>query len=257
MSPPLLNNTLLRSRHGVDKIIASQPIKSINNLHQSVNYATKEGIMSPISSAINAAPPAKIDPRVRRTRQMLRDALLALIDAKGYEAITVQDIAEQAGLNRATFYLHYRDKLDLLTRSIEDVRDELVAQAQPFEEDLPQSIDFAPPTLTRLFEHIGAHANFYRIMLGKDGLPTVAIQMRTHIEDFITARLVARYKDPSTHLAPLLIVARFQASGQLGVIIWWLEQRQPHPPAQMATWIWRMALLGIYDTLGGKRRVEG
>lgn len=70
--------------------------------------------------------PKKIDPRVRRTRQLIQDAFTSLIQEKGYEAITVQDITERATLNRATFYLHYRDKQDLMWQSTEEVLSELV-----------------------------------------------------------------------------------------------------------------------------------
>jgi AcrR family transcriptional regulator len=65
----------------------------------------------------------KIDPRIERTREMLRNALMALIQEKGFDAISVQDITERARLNRATFYLHYRDKQDLLIRTNEEVFD--------------------------------------------------------------------------------------------------------------------------------------
>jgi AcrR family transcriptional regulator len=65
----------------------------------------------------------RLDPRVVRTRQMLRDALVSLIEEKGFDAITIQDIADRAGLNRATFYLHYRDKQELLVKSLRDAID--------------------------------------------------------------------------------------------------------------------------------------
>lgn len=55
-----------------------------------------------------------LDPRVRRTRQMLRDAFVALLATKPFEDISIQDIAEQATVNRATFYAHYVDRTDLL-----------------------------------------------------------------------------------------------------------------------------------------------
>ncbi len=53
------------------------------------------------------------DPRVRRTRQLLQDALRVLFQEKEYSAISVQDIAARATVNRATFYAHYTDKQDL------------------------------------------------------------------------------------------------------------------------------------------------
>jgi AcrR family transcriptional regulator len=58
--------------------------------------------------------PEKLDPRVRRTRSLLEQAFMELILQKGFQAVTVQDIAERAGVNRATFYAHFGDKYALL-----------------------------------------------------------------------------------------------------------------------------------------------
>ncbi len=60
----------------------------------------------------------KLDPRVKRTRRLLEAALESLIGEKGFHAITVQDIAGRAGVNRATFYAHFDDKYDLLDHGI-------------------------------------------------------------------------------------------------------------------------------------------
>ena len=54
------------------------------------------------------------DPRIRRTRQLLQGALLKLMQKKSFDEISVQDIAEAATVNRATFYDHYTDKFALL-----------------------------------------------------------------------------------------------------------------------------------------------
>jgi AcrR family transcriptional regulator len=56
----------------------------------------------------------KVDPRIRRTRQMLQQAMRDLLKEKDFLDINVLDIAEHAGLNRATFYKHFTDKYDLL-----------------------------------------------------------------------------------------------------------------------------------------------
>jgi AcrR family transcriptional regulator len=55
-----------------------------------------------------------LDPRIRRTRQLLQEALEKLLETKEFDKISVQDIAEQATVNRATFYDHYPDKFALL-----------------------------------------------------------------------------------------------------------------------------------------------
>jgi AcrR family transcriptional regulator len=53
------------------------------------------------------------DPRQKRTRKFLQDALQKLLQEKPFEEILVQDIAEVATVNRATFYDHYTDKFSL------------------------------------------------------------------------------------------------------------------------------------------------
>ena len=60
----------------------------------------------------------KLDPRIRRTRGLLQDALKRLLEEKEFDKITIQDIAEAATLNRATFYAHYPDKFALLEELI-------------------------------------------------------------------------------------------------------------------------------------------
>src|SRR6202167_857802 len=54
------------------------------------------------------------DPRVLRSRQMLMEALLRLLTHKSFDDLSIQEIADEATLNRATFYLHYPDKNALL-----------------------------------------------------------------------------------------------------------------------------------------------
>jgi AcrR family transcriptional regulator len=60
----------------------------------------------------------KIDPRVRRTRQMLFQAFQDLLVEKAFDQISVQDLADRSTLNRATFYDHFTDKFDLLEAMI-------------------------------------------------------------------------------------------------------------------------------------------
>ena len=64
---------------------------------------------------------AHTDPRILRSRRMLIDALGTLLTRKSFEEISVQEIADEATLNRATFYLHYPDKSALL-KALTDLR---------------------------------------------------------------------------------------------------------------------------------------
>ena len=69
------------------------------------------------------------DPRVRRTRRLLQQAFLSLMMEGRFRDITVQQIADRATVNRATFYAHFEDKFDLLDSAIRDLfKQELAAQ---------------------------------------------------------------------------------------------------------------------------------
>jgi AcrR family transcriptional regulator len=60
------------------------------------------------------------DPRVKRTRQLLKQALSDLLAEKPFQDITVQDVADRATVNRVTFYAHFEDKYDLISAWIRD-----------------------------------------------------------------------------------------------------------------------------------------
>ena len=69
----------------------------------------------------------KLDPRIRRTRQMLFKAFQDLLTEKTFQLITVQDIAERSTLNRATFYDHFTDKFALLEAMMGERFEALIA----------------------------------------------------------------------------------------------------------------------------------
>lgn len=86
----------------------------------------------------------KLDPRVRRTRQWLVEALNVLMSEKSFQAITVRDITERAQVNRVTFYAHFEDKEALLEYSIREMfRKTLRAQ-------LPEGAPFSSDNLAQL-----------------------------------------------------------------------------------------------------------
>ncbi|HEU5383034.1 MAG TPA: TetR/AcrR family transcriptional regulator [Ktedonobacteraceae bacterium] len=78
-----------------------------------------------------ATPPKSTDRRVQRTRQLLRQAAIETMKEKGFLAMTIQDIADQANVNRGTFYAHYPDKYALLDELIRDQFQALLKKSLP------------------------------------------------------------------------------------------------------------------------------
>ena len=107
----------------------------------------------------NATP----DRRTQRTRQALSHALIALIQDKRYDAITVQDICDRANVGRSTFYAHYQDKDDLLTSNFQQAMESL---GQPLAYRDGQLIFPIAP----LFEHVKGHHHLYKALLWSGGM---------------------------------------------------------------------------------------
>ena len=72
--------------------------------------------------------PDRLDTRIRRTRHLIQEALQRLLEAKSFESKTVAEIADEATLNRATFYDHYSDKIALLECLVSTRFQELLVQ---------------------------------------------------------------------------------------------------------------------------------
>ncbi len=67
---------------------------------------------------LSSYPQEKLDPRVRRTRELIQRSFLEIVEEKGFNSISVQDVTARAGVNRATFYAHFPDKYALLDYAI-------------------------------------------------------------------------------------------------------------------------------------------
>ncbi len=122
----------------------------------------------------------KLDPRVIRTRGLLRESLMSLIPEKGFDALTVQDITDRATLNHATFYLHYRDKYDLLNQIIESVLQEVATLPIPVHAD--PDLRAIQQVFVQLFEHVARNERFYRVMLQQPSVAPYIQNIQGHIE---------------------------------------------------------------------------
>lgn len=164
------------------------------------------------------------DPRALRTRQAIQDAFIRLTVSKGFAAVTVREITNEAKVNRATFYLHYRDKSDLVDQYAQEVYDLIFSGAA----DAEAARDTG---LVKVFEHIGANAPFFRVMLGENGDPAFAEKLRYCVQKRLRRFLPeARTRDKvSTDL-----YLGFLSSGAVGVLRWWLENGMPYSPTELA-----------------------
>jgi AcrR family transcriptional regulator len=186
----------------------------------------------------------KTDPRVIRTRQMLRDALITLILERGYDAISIQDITDKAGLRRATFYLHYRDKDELLFNILRDSFDHLVTDMESISghSRTDYGVMYVEYKVNLvIFQHVQENAALYRSIFNGHGAATIT--------NFILTYLIERTKkdlleyDCEFHV-PMDVYVAYSSTTKLNMAIWWLNAGMPYSPEDMAEICSRLALQG-------------
>ncbi|ACU72186.1 transcriptional regulator, TetR family [Catenulispora acidiphila DSM 44928] len=170
--------------------------------------------------------------RVRRTRKLLREALIDLIEQKGFEKVTVAEITDRALISRAAFYRTHRDKYDLVAQIYDEA---MAALLGTVDDATPVTTPATTPAAERwvaFFEHIDTYHRFYAAMLGRKGSPWFADRMRAALSEMVTAHLPAT----GTDLVPAVLGAMFAQS-----ITWWLEAGRPVPPREIAATSARLA----------------
>ena len=191
----------------------------------------------------------KPDRRVQRTRSQLRDALMSLIPEKGYDAVTIEDITERADLGRTTFYLHYKDKDELLMQSLEAVYDDLVTQinARTIEDWVANGQ--GPWTLA--FQHAEENARFYQIIISGQGGGVIKQQVQAYIAATAKETIGARAQELGTSPSiPIDVLSNYIASSLLGLIAWWLEEERPFTAAQMDDYFRQLTMQGTAQIIG-------
>ena len=185
-------------------------------------------------------PDEKLDRRVARTRRLLREALIALIQEKGFSTLTVQDITDRADINRVTFYFHYKDKEDLLYHVLNEMYSELDEKAQAAETlEAWNQLD-----ALHGFQHIAEYADLYRALWSKKGMLSFLgrlIDLLAHTSmKAEQARLQVDVQSP----IPLEIFEYYCAGAFVGLSRWWLEHETAYSAEQMADMYYQIALKG-------------
>lgn len=187
----------------------------------------------------------KPDRRKQRTRQLLRDSLIALILEKGYDAVTVQDITDRANLGRATFYLHYKDKDELLLSMMDDIQQDIMERTMPIVNGSLFLLDGRPPSLLA-FQHAEEHADFYRAMLGEGGLAGVFTRYRKSGAARVQTQLEPHLGESDV---PIEILSHYLMGGLDALLAWWLENDRPYSAEYMADVFHQLVMMGFLGVM--------
>ncbi len=173
--------------------------------------------------------PVNIDPRVKRTRRLLREALVSLILKKDFASITVKEITGRAEVAYITFYRHY-ESLDQL---LMEVLDEGLAELMTHIETLAKQSDTSSlETEGRLiFEYIGQKADLFHILLKSQSVTRIRKKMVSNISAIFQKSCVPLER--LGNQVTINIASNHIATSLLSLIEWWLENNMTPSPAEM------------------------
>lgn len=191
----------------------------------------------------------KADRRVRRTRELLQKALIALISERGYDAITIQDIVDRANLGRTTFYLHYSSKDDLFMSCHEAIVSQFhFGPLYPLSKEELLATE-APAGMRRAFRHLDdARAVLYPLFQGKDSL-LILRRLRDWSAQEIEGSLRTAFAEADSAI-PLDVLANYLAGAQIALIQWWMQKRPSQTSESLARTVHRLQRAAIRDAFG-------
>ena len=182
----------------------------------------------------------KTDARVRRTRDALGDALIALMQEKPFDTITVQDVLDRAHVSRSTFYTHYSDKDDLLMSDAEEFF-EAISMALSAHGDKSDRVF----PVQEFFTHLADVQPFYKA-LAKSGKFQENMELaRGHFARGIERRLSELPRGQSIPAIERSAIAFTHAGALLSLLTWWLDRGMREPPEQMDELFHRMVWNGV------------
>lgn len=203
------------------------------------------------------------DLRVFRTKQAIRDALVELIEEKGFEAMTVKDITTRATINRGTFYAHYQDKYDLMAKCEEEIMVRLSKLVKKTVPSVTAELRQSPPPrlaiyplVVAIFEFLNEHSRFMKAALGPKGDMT----FQTKFKDFFRETMLGKSPDVLINeeecLVPPKYFTTYVGSAHIGVVQQWLESGRQESPEEMARILTTILVHGPLYAAGLKKLPE-
>lgn len=186
---------------------------------------------------VDAATTPRTSRRVRYTKMVIRQSLLALLETRPIERITVTDICAKADINRGTFYAHYSDPHDLLARIEQELLDKItqsltrssIANSRAVIRELLTLIAEERDLCKSLFSEFG-DKDFLKKILDLSRDKTME-SWSTHVKDI--------------PLAKLEMVYAFSANGSIAVVQQWLQSGMGESPDELAQLIDQLTRHGL------------
>ncbi len=183
---------------------------------------------------MDTQPLSRHERRRLATRKLLIETTLQLVLENGYEAVSIQDITGRADLGRGTFYIHFKDKEEVVWTAFRDLFQELEREAhKQLDPRKPQAEYYG---LLNIFRHVDKNRDLYRVMFGRHG----SALLTARVQDFLAQAFVYDIRNaPPPPDVNFNLPEEFEAQVLTGVVsrllFWWLEARNNYTAEQMAT----------------------
>lgn len=194
----------------------------------------------------------KEDLRTKRTRKMILEALINLVEEKGYERVTVSDIANQAMINRATFYAHFKDKQDVYDYIFKEAVEQFMMVLAPAQLGRTNQLQLhaIEQIITHIFEKTQENRVFFKTVLNAHGNE----QLRKQISQILRStyanifdQVEIREKD---FIVPIDFIIEYMSSTFMTSLHWWINQEISFSPKQMAQLIIKLVGSNHLKVLG-------
>lgn len=186
-----------------------------------------------------------VDRRVQRTQQLLRSALMALIQEKGFEALSVQDIIDRANVGRATFYAHFDSKEDLLASGIDGLRASLQERQRLALTTATGPEDRLFAFSRELFVHANEHRTVFRAMVGKRSGAVIQQLLQKMLVDLVREEVRALLPAGDRAAPPAEAIAQFIGGGLFGLLQWWGNGKMRMPVEEVDAMFRRLAIPAV------------
>jgi AcrR family transcriptional regulator len=182
----------------------------------------------------------KPDERIRRTQDRLGNALVALILEKPIDEVTVQEVLGRAHVGRSTFYLHFRNKEDLLLSQLERFLETMSTVLSVRKE---QSNRVVP--VSEMFAHIGSQNKLYRALADSGRLHDFFDLAQGYFARGIERRLTESKRLSNLPQREVAARASALAGSLLSLLRWWLDRGEKESPRAMDDLFHRMVWNGV------------
>ena len=196
----------------------------------------------------------KQDLRIQRTRKSLNRALITLMGRKNFQAITIQELADEAMINRATFYLHYVDKYDLLEKCVEDNLDEIMLKHVTPVKHVRKGVmytDVFHSIVMDILKSVENNDRFFQVMIQSncEGL------IKDYFIGLVQTKFLPQLGDAFSGVQSkrhIDVMIQLIVSAISGVITWWIISEERESPEEIAAIVVDVVTKGPVYVLGVK-----